>query len=110
MKESANRIKNDRLYLAVKKLIEGEGNVKARVVSACQILHRMSRNEISMDLRIRLDDVLAEASKKPALLTANNEVLAGRDKYVQTAINRRNSTYVKLAKEIYAIYWEDLNS
>ena len=46
---------NDRLYLAIQVLLFGEGDILSRVVAACVILHRMSRNEVDMGLRIRID-------------------------------------------------------
>lgn len=99
---------NDRLYSAVQSILFGEGDARSRVVTACQILRPMGRNEVDMSLRIRIDEVLQKASPKPALRDSNGDVLAGRDKYQVSAMNRRNFTYVKLAKEIYSIYEDDL--
>ena len=45
---------------------------------------------------------------KSILYTSQVSNLSGYDKYRVSAMNRRNSTYVKLAKEIYSIYEDDL--
>jgi len=61
-----------------------------------------------MSLRVRIDELLEKASPKQAVRDSNGNVLSGYDKYQVSAINRRNSTYAKLAKEIYAIYEKEL--
>jgi hypothetical protein len=103
------KIKDTRLYEAAKILIIGDKELKSRVVSACQILNNMGRNDIPMDLRIRLDKVLEAAGAKGALRNSEGQVVAGRDKFVNTAINRRNSSYRALSEEIYDIYLEELD-
>lgn len=69
----------------------------------------MGRNEVDMSIRVRIDDVLQKASPKSAIRDSNNNVLRGCDKYENSAKGRRNSTYVKLAKEIYQIYLDELS-
>jgi len=103
-------IGNDRLYQSVQAILFCEGDMRSRVVVACHILRKMSAIEIDMSLRKRLDLVLIDASTKCSILDANGNVLNGYDTYTETAKGRRNSTYVKLAKEIYAIYLADLSN
>lgn len=110
MLDVESRIGNDCLYKAATCLIEGQGNAKERVINACRLLNRMSANEVRLDLRLRIDKVLIQAGSEPGLQNAVGEVIRGRDKFFQTAINKRNSTYAKLAKQIYDIYWDELHS
>ncbi|MBU3588521.1 hypothetical protein [Polynucleobacter sp. 80A-SIGWE] len=102
-------IGNDRLYLAIRSLLFGEGDVRSRVVAACQIINKMSRNEIDHSLRLRLDALLIKASKKAAILNADGNVLTGYDKFEVTAKHSQNRTYVSLAKDMYQIYLDDLS-
>ena len=76
---------NDRLYLAIQALLFGEGDIRSRVVTACLILHRMGRSEVTMGLRIRIDEVLQKASPKPAFRDADGNVLAGYSSSTLTA-------------------------
>lgn len=94
-------IKNYRLWLAAKALCTSEGDVRHRVAIACDILDVIREKELTEELKIRLDKVLEEAGKKGPLVTVENVVIRG--KYEQTLINRRNSTYKKLAEEIFNI-------
>lgn len=102
-------IGNDRLYLAIQAILFGEGDARSRVVTACQIINKMSRNEVDHDLRLRLDEILIKAGKWPAMLDANGNVIAGHDKFEMTAKRSQNRTYVKLAKDLYQIYLDDLS-
>ena len=102
------KIGNDRLYQAAQTIAFGKGDVRSRVVIACQIMHRMSRNEVDASIRVRIDDVLIAASVFPAVRDTSGNVIPGYDKYEVSASRRHNSTYIPLAKEIFSIYEDDL--
>jgi hypothetical protein len=102
------QIGNDRLYQAVQVIVFGKEDIRNRVATACQIMHRMSRNEVDMAIRIRIDEVLKQASTFPAMRDANGDVISGYDTYEVSARKRNKSTYVPIAKEIFSIYEDDL--
>lgn len=97
-------IKNTRLWEAVNVLVYGEGDARARVSSACRILDAINSKELAKDLQNRIEVVKNEAGKNGPLTTNNGRVL--RDRYSNTSRTRKNKTYSKLAKEIYAVYNE----
>jgi len=102
-------ISNTKLYEAVNALTFGEGDVRKRVVMACQLMQKMSRNEVNMEIRKKIDIVLQKASPNKPIRDFNGNVINGYDKFEVSAKNKKNATYVKLAKEIYSIYWDELN-
>lgn len=101
-------IGNDRLYQAVQAIAFGKEDVRNRVVMACQIMRGISRNEVDMTIRIRIDEVLKKASIFPAMRDIDGDVISGYDAYEVSARKRNKSTYVPIAKEIFSIYEADL--
>jgi hypothetical protein len=101
-------IGNDRLYQAVQAIAFGKEDVRYRVVTACQIMRGMSANEVEIAIRLRIDEVLKQSSTFEAIKDSNGNVIAGYDKYEVSASKRYKSTYVPIAKEIFAIYEDDL--
>ena len=99
-------INNDRIYRAYQRLILGEGDVRERVAEACYILKDINKTELPEDLYKKIKDILREASKKGPL-KSNGKVI--KDTFRNTLINRKKSTYVVLAKQIYQIYLINLN-
>lgn len=68
----------------------------------------MQKNEFTCELRIRLYKVLEKAGEKgPFVNKGSGEVIKG--KYKNTITGKHNSTYEKLAEEIFRIY-EEFNS
>jgi hypothetical protein len=101
-------IGNDRLYQAVQVVAFGKEDVRYRVATACQIMRGMSANEVDIAIRLRIDEVLKQASTYKAMRDSNGDVIAGYDTYEVSASKRQKSTYVPLAKEIFSIYEDDL--
>lgn len=98
-------IGNDRLYLATRALIEGQGNAKARVVSAMRILDNLVPSEFTKcpDIWDRIVALRQKTSfRGPLRHKGLKHVL--RDAYEHTATNRQNITYSKFAIEIFEIW------
>ena len=97
---------NTRLFEAANALVTGEKDVRHRVALACQILNKMHPSELDLDLRARLNDVLNKAGRRGPLLAADRRVI--RDRFDETIVHSRNSTYAKYARDIFEIYQEEL--
>lgn len=93
-----------RLTEAVHALVLGEGTLKRRVVVACKLLRPMMQlNNLSENSRCRLQKILDAASIKG---TQSNASGVWMDAFDHTAVNKRNSTYIKFAKEIFSVWLE----
>ncbi len=99
-------IGNDRLYKAFKVLVTGEGDVRKRVVIACHILQPIRQVELTDELWQRLQKILQNAQRAGAMLNSNGEVI--RDAFTHTANGKRNSSYTKIAEDIYRLYVHEL--
>jgi hypothetical protein len=98
-------IGNDRLYLAVRALATAEGDVRARVCLAMDIIEPIRQIEFSKrpDLWNRLNQLRKETSiKGPQII--NGKVL--KDAYRHTSLTRQNKTYKKYAEEILVLWLE----
>ncbi|MEY3787619.1 MAG: hypothetical protein RIQ94_1348 [Pseudomonadota bacterium] len=101
-----NMIGNDRFYRAFKVLVTGEGDSRKRVVIACQILQPINKIELPDDLWQRLQKILKDAQKSDSMTNSNGDVI--RDAFTCTAHGKRNSTYSKIAEDIYRLYVDEL--
>jgi hypothetical protein len=100
-------VSDARLTEAVHALTSGEGTVKQRVVVACKILRPMMQlNNLAESSRVRLRKVLDAASTKGPQSNSSGVWL---DAFDNTAVNKRNSTYVGFAKEIFSVWLECMN-
>ena len=98
-------IGNDRLYLAALALATVEGDARARVCVAMRNIDKLNKNEFTNNPALwgRVERLKKETSSKGA------EVVNGRflkDKYENTAVFRKNSTYANYAKQIWEIWLE----
>jgi hypothetical protein len=75
----------------------------------CIVSHVVNNQLHDIEIRKRIDVVLQKASPNKPIRDSNGNVINGYDKFENSAKNKKNSTYVKLAKEIYSIYWDELN-
>jgi hypothetical protein len=106
MQKMVNMIGNERLYNAIKALVTGGGDARERVVMACQILQSIRQIELQGELWLRLQKILNNAKRGGAMKNQDGEVI--RDAFTCTAQGKRNSTYTKIAENIYRLYVDEL--
>ena len=99
---SPNKRAREKLRGAVHRLVVGEGDVRARLVSAHWLLNQLSASGLPKELQEPWRQLISDLTKRGPVLSPDGEVQTPACKHTMSRI--RNSTGREIAERIYSLH------